>query len=128
MWQATVKVPGDAYKMDFVFSDVPSGEGTYDNRGGLDYHLPVEGSPVSVGCGMWGGMGQAEMGWDGMGQDKLRWELSLRGTGWCCGTICTTLPSQSALIFMVLVLCLDDLSAKSVVGRRVTPGLQLGSG
>ncbi|KAG2492408.1 hypothetical protein HYH03_009353 [Edaphochlamys debaryana] len=45
-WQATVTVPKDAYKMDFVFSDVPGGDGTYDNRGGFDYHLPVEGSPV----------------------------------------------------------------------------------
>ncbi|PNH10236.1 Soluble starch synthase 3, chloroplastic/amyloplastic, partial [Tetrabaena socialis] len=43
---ATVPVPKDAYKMDFVFSDVPGGDGTYDNRGGFDYHLPVEGSPV----------------------------------------------------------------------------------
>lgn len=30
--------------MDFVFSDVPGGDGTYDNRGGFDYHIPVEGS------------------------------------------------------------------------------------
>lgn len=44
--QATIPVPKDAFKMDFVFSDVPGGDGTYDNRGGLDYHLPVEGSPV----------------------------------------------------------------------------------
>jgi starch synthase len=44
--QATVKVPADAFKMDFVFSDVESGNGTYDSRGGLDYHLPVEGSAV----------------------------------------------------------------------------------
>lgn len=42
--QATVPVPKDAYKMDFVFADVPSGAGTYDNRGGFDYHLPVEGA------------------------------------------------------------------------------------
>lgn len=41
--QATIPVPKDAYKMDFVFSDVASGPGTYDNRGGFDYHLPVEG-------------------------------------------------------------------------------------
>ena len=39
-------VPKDAYKMDFVFADVAGGDGTYDNRGGFDYHLPVEGSPV----------------------------------------------------------------------------------
>ena len=45
-WQAVVKVPLDAFKMDFVFSDVEEGEGTYDTRGGYDYHLPVEGSPV----------------------------------------------------------------------------------
>ncbi|PNW82516.1 hypothetical protein CHLRE_06g282000v5 [Chlamydomonas reinhardtii] len=45
-WQATVMVPKDAYKMDFVFADVAGGDGTYDNRGGFDYHLPVEGSPV----------------------------------------------------------------------------------
>lgn len=41
-------MPGDAYKMDFVFADVESGDGTYDNRGGYDYHLPVSGSPVRV--------------------------------------------------------------------------------
>ncbi|KAF5835336.1 hypothetical protein DUNSADRAFT_7568 [Dunaliella salina] len=45
-WKATVKVPQDAYKMDFVFANVPGGEGVYDNRGGYDYHLPVEGSPI----------------------------------------------------------------------------------
>lgn len=45
-WKATFVVPHDAYKMDFVFSDVAGGIGTYDNRGGYDYHLPVEGSPV----------------------------------------------------------------------------------
>lgn len=28
-----MNVPMDAYKMDFVFSDVSGGEGTYDNRG-----------------------------------------------------------------------------------------------
>ncbi len=33
-------------QMDFVFSDVESGDGTYDTRGGFDYHLPVEGSAV----------------------------------------------------------------------------------
>ena len=44
--QAVVKVPLDAYKMDFVFSDVESGDGTYDSRGGYDYHLPVEDSAV----------------------------------------------------------------------------------
>jgi len=42
-WSTTFKVPKDAHILDFVFSDVPSGDGTYDNRGGLDYHLPIEG-------------------------------------------------------------------------------------
>ncbi len=45
--QATVQVPLDAYKMDFVFADVEAGEGTYDNHGGFDYHLPVEGSGLT---------------------------------------------------------------------------------
>ena len=45
--QATVQVPLDAYKMDFVFADVEAGEGTYDNHGGFDYHLPVEGSGLA---------------------------------------------------------------------------------
>uniref|UniRef100_A0A7R9VX43 starch synthase n=1 Tax=Chlamydomonas euryale TaxID=1486919 RepID=A0A7R9VX43_9CHLO len=44
--KATVKAPADAFKMDFVFSDVKEGDGTYDSRGGFDYHLPVEGSAV----------------------------------------------------------------------------------
>ena len=33
--------------MDLVFSDVESGEGTYDNQGGFDYHLPVVGSDMT---------------------------------------------------------------------------------
>lgn len=41
-FSATVRVPADAFKMDFVFSDVAEGDGTYDTRGGLDYHLPVQ--------------------------------------------------------------------------------------
>ena len=45
--QATVQVPLDAYKMDFVFADVEAGKGTYDNCGGFDYHLPVEGSGLT---------------------------------------------------------------------------------
>ena len=45
--QATVQVPLDAYKLDFVFADVESGEGTYDNHGGFDYHLPVDGSGLT---------------------------------------------------------------------------------
>jgi hypothetical protein len=45
--QATVQVPLDAYKMDFVFADVEAGEGAYDNHGGFDYHLPVEGSGLT---------------------------------------------------------------------------------
>ncbi len=49
-----VKVPKDAYCMDFVFSNAEEG-GEFDNRGGLDYHLPTEGSgeggvPVSDSC------------------------------------------------------------------------------
>ena len=39
-------VPRDAYSLDFVFSDAAEG-GSYDNRGGLDYHLPVEGGVVA---------------------------------------------------------------------------------
>lgn len=38
---ATVKIPRDAYKLDFVFSDTDGEVGTFDNRGGYDYHLPV---------------------------------------------------------------------------------------
>lgn len=38
--------------MDMVFSDVPSGEGTYDNKGGFDYHLQVEGSPIKPSGGL----------------------------------------------------------------------------
>ncbi|KAG2582119.1 hypothetical protein PVAP13_6KG087300 [Panicum virgatum] len=41
--KATVNVPRDAYMMDFVFSEL-EGDGIYDNRNGLDYHIPVFGS------------------------------------------------------------------------------------
>jgi starch synthase len=42
----TLMVPKDAYSLDFVFSDAAE-DGRYDNRGGLDYHLPVENSVVA---------------------------------------------------------------------------------
>ncbi|CAN6229614.1 unnamed protein product [Urochloa humidicola] len=38
--RATVRVPLDAYMMDFVFSESEDG-GIYDNRNGMDYHIPV---------------------------------------------------------------------------------------
>nr|QOW94462.1 SSS [Lilium brownii var. giganteum] len=40
--EATVKVPLNAYIMDFVFSDTEYG-GIYDNKNGRDYHIPVSG-------------------------------------------------------------------------------------
>lgn len=42
-YEVTVPVPKDAYALDFVFSNSDS---HYDNRGGLDYNIPVEGSVV----------------------------------------------------------------------------------
>eukprot|EP00963_Diacronema_lutheri_P011104 scaffold1318_cov362-Pavlova_lutheri.AAC.18 len=44
--QASLVVPSDAYVLDLVFSDKPDvgDHVTFDNRGGLDYHIPVEGS------------------------------------------------------------------------------------
>ncbi|KAL5972592.1 Soluble starch synthase 3, chloroplastic/amyloplastic [Asimina triloba] len=40
--KVTVKVPLDAYMMDFVFSERDDG-GIYDNKNGMDYHIPVVG-------------------------------------------------------------------------------------
>ncbi|XP_073008814.1 starch synthase 3, chloroplastic/amyloplastic-like isoform X1 [Typha latifolia] len=40
--KATVMIPADAYMMDFVFSEREDG-GIYDNRNGMDYHIPVSG-------------------------------------------------------------------------------------
>uniref|UniRef100_A0A2P2LB11 starch synthase n=1 Tax=Rhizophora mucronata TaxID=61149 RepID=A0A2P2LB11_RHIMU len=40
--KANVKVPLDAYTMDFVFSEREDG-GIFDNRDGMDYHIPVFG-------------------------------------------------------------------------------------
>ena len=42
-YEATVSVPKDAYALDFVFSNESQ---QYDNRGGLDYNIPVQGSVV----------------------------------------------------------------------------------
>eukprot|EP00890_Picochlorum_soloecismus_P001226 jgi/Picsp_1/2103/NSC_05568-R1_glycosyltransferase family 5 protein len=42
---AKVDVPKDAYSIDFVFSDAMK-DGRYDNRGGLDYNIPVGNSVV----------------------------------------------------------------------------------
>lgn len=43
-------VPKEAVQLDFVFSNVMSGEGLYDNRGGFDYHLPIEGGTGVCAC------------------------------------------------------------------------------
>ncbi|PHT30313.1 Soluble starch synthase 3, chloroplastic/amyloplastic [Capsicum baccatum] len=43
--KATVKVPLDAYMMDFVFSEKEDG-GIFDNKSGMDYHIPVFGGVV----------------------------------------------------------------------------------
>ncbi|XP_051125428.1 starch synthase 3, chloroplastic/amyloplastic [Andrographis paniculata] len=43
--KATVKVPLDAYMMDFVFSEKENG-GVFDNKNGMDYHIPVFGGVV----------------------------------------------------------------------------------
>ncbi|MBA0598878.1 hypothetical protein Gorai_005120, partial [Gossypium raimondii] len=43
--KATVKVPLDAYMMDFVFSEREDG-GIFDNNGGTDYHIRVVGGIV----------------------------------------------------------------------------------
>ncbi|KDP20743.1 hypothetical protein JCGZ_21214 [Jatropha curcas] len=40
--KASVKVPLDAYMMDFVFSEREEG-GIFDNKDGMDYHVPVFG-------------------------------------------------------------------------------------
>ncbi|XP_051128773.1 starch synthase 3, chloroplastic/amyloplastic-like [Andrographis paniculata] len=42
---AMIKVPLDAYVMDFVFSE-RVGDGIYDNNNHMDYHLPVYGGIV----------------------------------------------------------------------------------
>ncbi|KAL2524061.1 Starch synthase 3 [Abeliophyllum distichum] len=43
--KTTVKVPLDAYMMDFVFSEKEDG-GIFDNKNGTDYHVPVFGGVV----------------------------------------------------------------------------------
>ncbi|KAE8656536.1 Starch synthase 3 [Hibiscus syriacus] len=43
--KAIVKVPLDAYMMDFVFSEREDG-GSFDNKEGMDYHIPVLGGIV----------------------------------------------------------------------------------
>ncbi|KAJ0946728.1 putative starch synthase [Helianthus annuus] len=41
--KTSVKVPLDAYVMDFVFSEKETDDGVFDNKNGMDYHLPVSG-------------------------------------------------------------------------------------
>ncbi|KAK7333659.1 hypothetical protein VNO80_30436 [Phaseolus coccineus] len=43
--KASVKVPLDAYKMEFVFSESEHG-GVFDNKLGMNYHIPVFGGIV----------------------------------------------------------------------------------
>ncbi|GER44929.1 starch synthase [Striga asiatica] len=43
--KATVKIPLDAYVMDFVFSEREDG-GIFDSKNGMDYHIPVFGGVV----------------------------------------------------------------------------------
>lgn len=44
--EMTVKVPIDAYMVDFVFSEREDG-GIYDNKNRLDYHIPVIGGTMN---------------------------------------------------------------------------------
>lgn len=56
MLQVRFTVPKDALQLDFVFSTVPGGDGIYDNRGGFDYHLPIQVFRFAMGigsCGAW---------------------------------------------------------------------------
>lgn len=41
--KTSVKVPLDAYMMDFVFSEKETDDGVFDNKNGMDYHIPVSG-------------------------------------------------------------------------------------
>ncbi|XP_071742541.1 starch synthase 3, chloroplastic/amyloplastic-like [Rutidosis leptorrhynchoides] len=41
--KTSVKVPLDAYVMDFVFSEKETDDGVFDNKNGMDYHIPVSG-------------------------------------------------------------------------------------
>ncbi|KAI3440149.1 uncharacterized protein J3R85_003759 [Psidium guajava] len=43
--KATVKIPLDAYMIDFVFSEREDG-GIFDNKYGMDYHIPVFGGLI----------------------------------------------------------------------------------
>lgn len=43
----SVKVPLDAYMLDFVFSETEDG-GIFDNKNGMDYHLPVTGGVIKA--------------------------------------------------------------------------------
>lgn len=48
MWLSfSVKVPLDAYMLDFVFSEKEDG-GVFDNKNGMDYHLPVTGGVIKA--------------------------------------------------------------------------------
>ena len=45
LFVSAVKVPLDAYMMDFVFSELEDG-GIFDNKNGMDYHIPVTGGII----------------------------------------------------------------------------------
>ena len=44
---AEIRVPEDAYMVDFVFGDSEHGDGTFDNNNELDYHLSIAKGPKS---------------------------------------------------------------------------------
>ena len=43
-----IKIPEDAWMMDFVFSDGIAEGSTYYNHFGKDYHVPIEGSTETM--------------------------------------------------------------------------------
>lgn len=45
LYTSAVKVPLDAYMIDFVFSEKEDG-GLFDNKHGVDYHFPVYGGVI----------------------------------------------------------------------------------
>ena len=44
-WEVEILMPGDAVEFDFVFND---GAGTWDNNGGADWRVPIEGGEPGV--------------------------------------------------------------------------------
>ncbi|KAL3521994.1 hypothetical protein ACH5RR_014828 [Cinchona calisaya] len=96
-----VKVPLDAYLMDFVFSERKDG-GIFDNKNGMDYHVPVSGGvnkePPCILCIL-------QLKWHPL----LRKSFQLPAVSFCCVLMAWEVTSLNSVMHLICTIGVGGL-------------------